>query len=149
MKKNLLAICFSAFIFIFFINNVSASEVVISGASQFDCSLSAKFMEKHGYVFIEESYYKSYVTTNMYAAAYAKVTIENEHGAILGAGMADKRGRFSITVPKSDLYKIVVTFHGHKGIKQVQFPKIDDVIVYLGFVKSEIVDNWLRTASLD
>ena len=149
MKKILLVICFSALIFTFSNNNAAASEVVISGSSQFDCSLSAKFMEKHGYVFIEESYYASYMSTNMYAATDAEVTIENEHGAILGAGMADKRGHFSITVPKSDLYKIVVTFHGHKGIKQVQFSKIDDVIVYLGFVKSEIVDNWLQTASLN
>jgi len=149
MKKILRAICFTLVVFYSFINNAVASDVVISGSTQFDCSLSSKFMEKHGYVFIEESYYESYLTTNMYAARDAEVIVENEHGAVLGTGIADKKGKFSITVPKGDLYNVIARFHGNEIIKQVQFPKLENVIVYIGYFKSDVVDNWLRTAGLN
>ena len=145
MQKILRAICFSLVVFYSFINNAVASDIVISGSTQFDCSLSAMFMEKHGYVFIEESYYESYLTTNMYAAKDAEIIIENEHGAVLGTGIADKKGKFSIAVPKGDLYKIIARFHDTKSIKQVQYPNIEDIIVYMGYIQSDMVDNWLRS----
>jgi len=149
MKNVLLVICFFALIFTFLNNNASASDVVISGSSQFDCSLSAKFMEKHGYVFIEESYYASYMSTNIYAAAGSEVSVLDEEGNVLATAMVDNKGRFSVAVPKEDIYKIICRFHDKKVEKIVEYSKIDNVTIYNGFFKSDIVDNWLRTASLN
>ena len=56
MKNIFVFIGLSILILFAFHNKAAASEVIISGSSQFDSSLSVKFMEKHGYVFIEESY---------------------------------------------------------------------------------------------
>ena len=149
MKKILFVIWLSVLILVPFNKNAVAADVVISGSSQFDCSLSAKFMEKHGYVFIEESYYESYRTTNMYAATGSKVIVEDEEGTVLGTVMLDEKGKFSIAVPAGDKYKVIVSFHGNTTIKHVQSPKLDNITVYLGYYKSETVDNWLRTAALD
>ncbi len=149
MKKILLVICFSALIFTFSNNNAAASEVVISGSSQFDCSLSAKFMEKHGYVFIEESYYASYISTNMYAAAGSEVSVLDEGGNVLGTAMVDDKGSFSVVVPKEDIYRIIGRFHDKKVEKRVEYSKIDNVTIYIGFFKSEIVDNWLLAAVMN
>jgi hypothetical protein len=146
MKKILLVICCSALIFTFINNNASAAEVVIKGSSQFDCSLSAKYMEKHGYVFIEETAYASYVTTNMYAAAGSEVSVLDEDGNVLGTAKVDNKGSFSVTVPKEDTYKIICKFHDKKVEKIVKYSKIDNVTIYNGFVKSEVVDHWLQAA---
>ena len=149
MKNILLVIFFSALIFTFSNNNAAASDVVISGSSQFDCSLSAKFMEKHGYVFIEESYYESYLSTNMYAATGSEVSVFDEEGNVLGTAMVDNKGSFSVTVPKKDTYRIIGRFHDQKIEKSVAFSKIDNVTIYIGFFKSEMVDNWLQIAALN
>ena len=149
MKKILPAILFSLVIVIPFTNNAAASDVIISGSFQFDCTLSAKFMEKHGYSFIEESYYGSYLSTNMYAAEDVEVIIKNEDGTILGTGVADKKGKFSISVPHEDIYRIVARFHDRETDKMVEFKDIERVIVYVGFFKSETVDIWMAKASRD
>ena len=159
MKKNLLVILFSFVLGVFFINNAVASDfqkeniviktVVISGSFQFDSSLSARFMEKHGYSFIEESYYASYLTTNIYGAKDAEVIIEDEHGTFLGTGVTDKKGKFSINVPLEDSYRIVARFHDRETDKMVKLKDIERVIVYVGFFKSETVDIWMAQASLD
>ena len=132
----------------FFNNNASASEVVISGSSQFDCSLSEKFMEKHGYVFVEESYYESYLSTNMYAATGSEVKVLDADGNVLGTAKTDDKGGFTVSVPKEDTYRIICMFRDKKVEKVVKFSDIDNITVYIGFFKSEIVDSWLRTASL-
>ena len=149
MKKILLVIWLSVSMFTFFNNNVSASEIVISGSTQFDCSLSEKFMGKHGYLFLEESYYESYLSTNMYAATGSEVSILDEDGNVLARAMTDSKGGFSVTVPKEDTYRIICRFRDQKVEKVVKFSDIDNVTVYIGFFKSETVDNWLRTAALN
>lgn len=145
--KKLLPVVWLFILILTTFNNAFASDVVINGYSQFDCSLSDKFMEKHGYVFIEESYYKDFLTTNMYGAKDAEVIVENEHGAVLGTGLTDSEGKFSITVPMGDLYKIIVRFRDRESIKQIEFPKIENVIIYMGYVTSDTIDSWIRTAA--
>lgn len=130
-------------VFFAFQNRSAASEVIINGSAQFDSSLSEKYMEKHGYVFIEESYYKGYLKTNMFGAKNADVLIKNEYGEVLGMTKTDKEGEFSVAVPKVELYKIIVRFKGNEVMKQVQFPKIKNVILYSGFFKSDTVDGWI------
>ncbi len=149
MTRILLVICFSALIFTFSNNHAAASDIIISGSSQFDCSLSAKFMEKHGYLFIEESYYASYMSTNIYAAAGSEVSVLDEEGNVLATAMVDNKGSFSVTVPREDIYKIICRFHDKKIEKIVEYSKIDNVTIYNGFFKSEIVDNWLQAAVLN
>ena len=157
MNKILLVILFSLVLCVSVTNNAVASDfqkensivktVEISGSFQFDSSLSAKFMEKHGYSFIEESYYGSFLTTNMYGAQDVEVIIEDEHGTLLGTGVSDKKGKFSISVPPEDSYRIVARFHDRETDKMVEFKDIDGVIVYVGFFKSETVDIWMTQAS--
>ena len=149
MKNIFVFIGLSILILFAFHNKAAASEVIISGSSQFDSSLSAKFMGKHGYVFLEESYYESYLSTNMYAATGSEVSILDEDGNVLGTAIADNKGGFSVTVPREDSYRIISRFHNQKVEKIVKFSDIDNVTVYIGFFKSEIVDNWLRTAALN
>jgi len=147
MNKTLPIICLFVLIFIPFNYNAAASDVVIKGSSQFDCSLSEKFMKKHGYFFIEESSYETYISTNIYAASGSELSVLDEEGNVLGTAMADNEGSFSITVPKGETYRIIARFHDQKVEKVVKFSDIEKVTVSLGFFKSEIVDNWLRTAS--
>jgi hypothetical protein len=142
MKNFLFMIWLSVLICALFISNAVASDVVISGSSQFDSSLSDKFMEKRGYVFIEETSYADFLTTNIYGAKGAEVIVEDYNGTVLGTETADDRGDFSITVPEGDIYLLTVKFRGRERTKKIEFPKIDNVTVYIGFFKSETVDSW-------
>lgn len=126
-----------------FHSKAASSEVIISGSAQFDSSLSENYMEKHGYVFIEESYYQSFLKTNMYGLKNAEILIKNEYGNVLGTAMTDKEGNFTVTVPKESDYKIIVRFKGHEIIKQALLPKIENVIVYAGFFNSDTVGAWI------
>ena len=121
-----------------FHNTSAAAEITISGSSQFDCSLLEKYMAKHGYFYIGETEY-----VNTFAAKDAKVIIEDEQGAVLGTEMVDNKGNFDITVHREDVYKIIVRFHGQETKKIVTFPKIEDVMINVGYFKSDVVGDWL------
>ncbi|HDZ62811.1 MAG TPA: hypothetical protein ENH40_06680 [Nitrospirae bacterium] len=133
---------------IFSFHNKAAAEITISGSSQFDSSLLEKYMKKHGYFYIGETDNEYALNVNTFAAKDAEIIIEDEQGAVLGTEMTDDEGRFDITVNREDVYKIIVKFHGLETVKIVKFPKIEDVMINVGYFDSNIIDRWLRTASL-
>ena len=44
---------------------------------------------------------------------------------------------------REDVYKIIVRFHGQETKKIVTFPKIEDVMINVGYFKSDVVGDWL------
>lgn len=131
-----------------FHNAAAAADISISGSSQFESSLLAKYMKKHGYSYVGQTSIENYLKVNTYAAKDAEVIVKDEQGAVLGTGMTDQQGNFNIIVSREDVYKVIVRFQGQETEKIVKFPKIDDITMNVGYFSSEIVGGWIRTASL-
>ena len=145
LKRILLIFWLSVLILAPFNNSASASDVFISGSSQFESRLLVKYMKKQGYFYIG----LSDTDLNTFGAKDAEIIITNADDIAVGTGLADNKGNFHITVPIEDVYKVVVRFHGKEVVQVVKFPGIKDIMVYLGYFDSDIIDRWwLRTASL-
>ena len=120
-----------------------ASDDTIAGSAYFECSLMSKYMQKHGYSFIEEIPSAEYLKTNLYAARDAQVFIKDTNNIIVGRGQTDKNGNFSITVPQYDSYQIIVKFHDHEVKEDVSSSDLKNFIIDLGNFSSESVGSWI------
>jgi hypothetical protein len=138
MRKILLPVLFSVLLLMSYSPTVHASDVTVSGSAYFISSLLSSYMQKHGYVFIEESAKK-----NVFAAGDADITIKNEKDIILGTGTTDKKGDFLISVPEEKSYKIIVIFHGRESEYVVSSSEANNFKAYLGYFSSNEVDGWL------
>lgn len=125
-----------------------ASDVTISGSARFNCNLLSKYMEKHGYYFIEEVKYGKNFKTNIFAAKDAEVTIKSGNHTIVGTGKADEKGNFSISVPEEDTYQIVIRFHDREIEHNVSRSDAQDFVADLGYFKTEKVGSWIQKPAL-
>lgn len=150
MRKISLLIILSFILILSFTTVSLASDITITGSAHFKSTLSSKYMQKHGYSFIEEVRYENFLRKNIYAAGYAKVIIKNSKSVILGTVRTDENGGFSVTVPEEDSYQIVVRFHDHEFKKEVSPAESKEIIADLGDFSSNAVDGWIdaRLASL-
>ena len=138
MRNISLSILFSLFLLISYSAAANASDTTVSGSAHFKSSLLSSYMEKHGYVFIEESSKK-----NIFAAGDAEIIIRNKNNTIVGTGKTDKKGNFSISVPEDDSYQIIVRFHGHEAEYVVSSSEANNFIAYLGYFNSDEVGIWI------
>ena len=141
--RKMIFICLCLFMVFSFHNTAAASEITISGSSQFDSSLLEKYMAKHGYFYLGQTTLESFLKVNTFAAKDAKVIIENEQGTVLGTELVDNKGNFDITVNREDVYKIIVRFHGQETEKIVKFPRTENVMINVGYFESGVVGDWL------
>ena len=138
MRKILLPALFSLLLLMSYSPAVHASDVTVSGSAYFISSLLSSYMQKHGYVFIEESAKK-----NVFAAGYADITVKNKKNRIIGTGKTDQKGDFSISVPEDENYKIIVVFHGRESEYTVALSEVTEFKAHLGYFSSNEVDGWL------
>jgi hypothetical protein len=146
--KNILFIGLCLLMVFSLYSTSAAADITISGSSQFDSSLLANYMKKHGYSFVGESQSEYYSSTNTFAASNAEIVIKDATDTIVGKGISDEKGNFSITVPRKEVYKVIVRFHGHEVEQVVKFPETEDIIVNLGYFSSDTVGGWIQTAAL-
>ena len=146
--KKILFIMLSLLMILSFHNTAAAADITISGSSQFNSSLLAKYMKKHGYFYVGQTSNKNTFNVNTFAANDAEVYIHEQDGTFLRKGITDKEGNFLINVPKKEGYRVIVMFHGQEAEKIVTFPKIEGVIVNFGYFNSDVIDGWFRTALL-
>jgi hypothetical protein len=120
-----------------------ATDVTITGAAHFKCSLMSKYMQKHGYSFIGVISAEEYLKVNRYAARDAQVIIKDKNNITVGKGQTDKDGNFSITVPQDDRYQVIVKFHDHEVKEDVSLSNLKNFIIDLGNFSSESVGSWI------
>ncbi len=147
MKAILLSILL-VLIFLSFNSIALASDLTISGSAHFKCSLMSKYMQKHGFSFIDEISSAEYLKINRYAARDAQVFIKDTNNIIVGKGQTDKDGIFSITVPQYDRYQIVVKFHGQEVKEDVSSSDLKNYIIDLGNFSSDSVGSWIDARSV-
>ena len=138
MKKVLLSVLLCLFLLVSYSAVTNASGTTVTGAAYFKSSLLSSYMEKHGYVFIEESSRK-----NIFAAEDAEIIIKNKKNKVIGYGKTDKRGNFSISVPEDDSYKIIVKYHGHEKEYEASSSNSKNFTAYLGYFSSDEVGDWI------
>jgi hypothetical protein len=138
MRNYLLSVLVSLLLLMSYSPAVHAADVTVSGSTYFISSLLSSYMQKHGYVFIEESAKK-----NVFAAEDADITIMNKKDKILGTGTTDKKGDFSISVPEVESYKIIIVFHDRESEYTVSSTEVNNFKAYLGYFSSDEVDGWL------
>lgn len=124
-----------------------SSDLTISGSAYFKCSLMSKYMQKHGYSFIDVITSAEYLKINRYAARDAQVFIKDTNNIIVGKGQTDRDGKFSITVPQYDRYQIVVKFHDQEVKEDVSFSDLKNVLIDLGNFSSDSVGSWIDARS--
>ena len=126
-----------------------ALEVIsINGSTQFTCKFLSKYMEKHGYSYIKESIKESNFKTNVFAAKDAEIIVKNKYDTVLAFGKADKKGNFSISVPKDNNYKMVVRFHDREIEEVVSYSDAINFIADFGYFDAENVGNWIQIPTL-
>lgn len=131
-----------------FFNSIAlASDITIAGSAYFKCSLMSKYMQKHGYSFIDEISYADYLKTNRYAARDAQVFIKDANNITVGTGLTDKDGNFSVTVPQEDSYQIIVKFHGQEVKEDVSPSDLKNYVIDLGNFSSDSVGSWIDAIS--
>ncbi len=144
MRKVLLSVCSLLPALFIFISGVSAAaDVTINGSAYFKCNFISKYMEKHGYSYIREVSYNENMKTNLFAARDATVIIKDSGNNIVGYGRTDRKGNFSISVPRDESYQIIVQFHGQEIKKQVPYPEAKRFIADLGYFSTEKVGRWI------
>ncbi len=149
MKHISLYILFTLLTLLSFNHAANAFEVTtINGSAQFKCKLLSKYMEKHGYFYIKEIIYEKTFKTNIFAAKDAEVIIKSKYDTVLAIGKADKKGNFSISVPKDNNYKIVVRFHDREIEEVVSYSDAINFIADFGYFDTEKVGNWIQIPTL-
>lgn len=149
MKNLSLSILFSLVLLLFLNNAAIAFEVTtINGSVQFKCKLLSKYMEKHGYSYIKEIIYEKTFKTNIFAAKDAEVIIKNKYDTVLAVGKTDKKGNFSISVPKDNNYRIVARFHDREIEEAVSYSDAKNFIADLGYFDTEKVGDWIQIPTL-
>ncbi len=146
MKTTSLSILL-VLLLLFFNSIALASDITITGSAHFTCSLMSKYMQKHGYSFIDEISSAEYLKINRYAARDAQVFIKDANNITVRKGQTDKYGNFSVTVPQDDRYQIIVKFHDHEVKEDVSFSDLKNYIIDLGNFSSEIVGSWIDARS--
>lgn len=105
---------------------------------QFKCNFLTKYMEKHGYVFVEKSN-----KMNIFAARDAQIIIKDMNDNVIADGTTDQNGEFTGNVPFQDSYKLVVSFNKHESEFIVSSSKADNFTAYLGYFESDEVGGWI------
>ena len=148
MNKISLSV-WSGLLLLLFLNGAAvASDVTISGSARFKCNLISKYMEKHGYYFIEELEYNKNFKMNIFAAKDAEITIKNRNDSILGSGKSDEKGDFSISVPEADTYQVVIRFHDRKIEFGLSLSDVKDHVADMGYFDTEKVGSWIQKPAL-
>lgn len=149
MKKILLSVLFSLLLMLSFNNTAIAFELTkVNISAQFNCKLLSKYMEKYAYSYIRENINGSTFKTNIYAAKDAEVIIKNKYDTVLAAGRADKKGNFSVSVPKDNNYKIFVRFHDREIEEVISHSDAINFIADFGYFDTEKVGNWIQIPTL-
>ncbi len=143
MKNISLSILYSLLLLFLFNAAAIASDITISGSARFRCNFLSKYMEKHGYSFIKEITYDNNFKTNIFVARDATVIIKNKDNTILGVGKTDKKGNFSISVPKDRAYRILVQFHGREVEHELSYSDSENFIADLGYFDIDTVGSWI------
>jgi len=107
----------------------------------------SKYMQKHGYSFIDVIPSAEFLKMNRYAARDAQVIIKDKNNITAGKGQTDKNGKFSITVPQDEGYQIIVKFHGNEVKEAVSASDVKKIIIDLGYFSSDSVGNWIDAKS--
>jgi hypothetical protein len=144
MKNISLSIWYSLLLLLSVNTAAIASNITIRGSVQFECNFLSKYMQKHGYSYIKEIKYENNIKTNLFAANDAEVTVKNKYDTVVGVVNTDKKGNFSISVPKDNNYKIVVQFHDRKLEHVVDYFDARNFIANLGYFDTETVESWLQ-----
>ncbi len=138
MKKCLISILICLIFVISFSGAAGAADTVVRGSIYFSSSLISSYMQKHGFIFIEERSHDF-----VYAAPDAEITVTNKEDDIVGQGRTDTGGHFSLSVPDEKSYMIIVRFHGHEYKHEVPDSERDDISIRLGLFSSDEVDGWI------
>ncbi len=148
MKKMTLSLLLSLVLLAFLCIPSMAADMTIEGSAQFKTSLIAKYMEKHGYYYINEVMHNNQYKTNLFGAKNAEVMVVNTKGIIVGFGRADMKGDFSFDVPVDREYKIIISFHGREIEKKTNEFQTGSLKADLGSFSSEEVDSWIESYPL-
>jgi len=144
MKTLLRSVMYILLLVLFYNAAANAANITLSGTTQFECNLLSKYMEKHGFTYLQEIPYNNF-KTNLFAANNAEVIIKNEkNNAVLGTARTDKKGNFSISVPEDSRYRIIVRFHDREIEKTVYCSEAKNIIANVGYFDSGTVDNWIE-----
>ena len=138
MRKISVSVLLSLLLLLIYSGAANASKDKVNVTVQFKCNFLSKYMEKHGYVFIESSN-----KMNIFAAMNAKITIKDMNDKIVGSGIANKNGEFTSYVPAQDNYKVIVEFHGHESEFEMASSKADNFTAYLGYFESDEIGGWV------
>jgi len=143
MKTLLRSVMHVLLLVLFYTAAATAASITLSGSAQFGCNLLSKYMEKHGFTYLQEIPYNNF-KTNLFAANNAEVLIKNENNAVLGTARTDKKGKFSISVPEDSRYRIIIRFHDREIEKTVDCSEAKNIIANVGYFDSGTVDNWIE-----
>ena len=141
MRKITVSILIASLMILLIAGAGGAEEALknkINVNAQFKCNFLTKYMEKHGYVFIETSSKK-----NIFAAGDAKIIIKDMNDKVIADGTADKNGEFTGYVPAQDSYKVSVSFNSHESEFIVSSSKARNFTAYLGYFESDEVGGWI------
>ena len=138
MRKITVSILLSLFMLLSYHGAANALKDKMSVTVQFKSNFLSKYMEKHGYVFVETSN-----KMNIFAASNAIITVKDMNDEIVGTGKANKNGEFTSYVPEQEKYKVVVKFHGHESEFEVSSSRAGNYIAYLGYFESDEVGGWI------
>ncbi len=122
-----------------------ASDITIKGSALFKCSLIGKYLEKHGYTYIDEVMYDNIYKINRFGAKDAEITIRNKSNEIVGSGTADKNGEFAFVVPEDKGYKIAAKYHGHEVEILTDHYLGHKYTADLGRYSSKEVGGWIKS----
>ena len=114
----------------------------LNGTVRFKSHLIAKYMKKHGCFYIKEVYYKGTLKTNVFAAKDAEVIIKNKYNAVLAEGRTDDKGAFEFSVPKDNIYNIIVRFRDRETEETVSYEETGNYIADMGHYDTAIVERW-------
>ena len=138
MKKITVSILIGFLMILLIGGAADALKNKMSVTVQFKCNFLSKYMEKHGYVFVESSNKK-----NIFAARESKITIKDMNDKIVGTGTANEKGEFTSYVPVQDSYKISIQFHGRESEFEVSSSKAGNFTAYLGYFETDEVGGWI------
>jgi len=131
-------------LFVLFLNSTaSGSDIKLSGSVYFECNFISTYMEKHGYVLIEENLYIRDLKIDRYAANDAEVVIKNQNNTVIGTGETDEKGQFSIPIPEDRNYRVLIRFHDREIEEVIPYTKAANFTSDLGYFDTEQVGSWI------
>lgn len=149
MKRILVSLSICAIMFMYYSSaSIAFDMTTISGSAQFKSSLLSKYMKKHGYSYIEEILYNGRFKTNLFAARDAEVIVKNKYDTVLALVKTDEKGKFSVSVPRDNNYRIAVRFHDLEIEELVSLSDATSYTVDLGHFDTETVESWFQLPPL-